>query len=281
VGIVIPRRTQYPRLPRLRLGRGSIGDPLETGAWGPTLWRLLAALLALAALLLLLVLGTIKLAIPGFNAARAAVVELFDEDPVTMPVPEPGSRTLRGPAVQVVVIDDSSSMDARNDPGGERHLAVGAYGRWLERYGRSRDRFGVVRFALEATSSGALHRASALAGGAQPLAGEPVEGQYTQLMPAVEQAERVLEGAPDDAQVSALIISDGEVRDAADAVARLRRIADRIEVVVLDRDDTWDRDQSSWKQPGVTIIEARNRRPNELGATLARSFMQITGEHAR
>jgi hypothetical protein len=274
-------RTQPPT-PR----RASAARPIRTRrehtrrARTGSIWPFAARLAAALALLGVLVLGAVKLGVPAASALAAAWTDWRTPDPVAMPVAVPGTRTVKQPVVEVVLFDSSSSME-KNDPDNQRDAALRAYGRWLERYGRASDRFGVVRFFDDATSVPGLLKAGALAQGVDVLAPLP-SGGATNLMPAVERAEAILRDAPHGSRRTALIITDGEVADDARAgIARLRKVTDHIEVVALDRDDTWDSAKSRWKAPGVRLTEARNRRPNELGAELAQSFLRTTGEKAK
>ena len=274
-------RSQYPVLRRSRVGaapglRGArINGPSRTGSWGPTLVRLLAGALALLA-----VLAFVKLAaLPLLDGVQERIQHALEPQPVPMPVPAPGTRTLRGPAVTVILVDDSGSM-GESDPDDERYAAFSAYAMWMRRYARLRDRVAVVRFAKESTGSGRLFPATALAPDVRTLADQPEDGEQTLFDPAAERAVQALTAAPADAAITAVVISDGETPDAPRGLERLRRIADHIEVIAINRDGGWDSARSSWAGPGVRIHEARNQRPREIAAEIARAQMRLTGETA-
>jgi hypothetical protein len=280
-------RTQYPRLRRSRLGgsrrrrRTRLGDarirrPTPTGAWRPTLLRLGAVVVAV----LVLVLATARVGGPALADVVHVVQAMLRPDPVPMPTPVPGTRKLRGPAVQVILLDGSGSLQL-TDPKGQLVKALPEYGRWLVQYGRTRDRFAFVRFADRATAAPGLTTGRALMAGADALAPLPTDGHYTYLLPAVERAEALLAHVPPHARRTAFVLTDGEVPDATQSLRRLARVVDRIEVVVVNHHHSWDPTRTGWRQPGVRLTQIGNDRPNEAGAQMARSFLRITGERAK
>jgi hypothetical protein len=213
---------------------------------------------------------------PVFHGIERLFLGKADPTPEPMPIPRPGTRTLSKPGMLLLLTDASGSM-SRNDPDQRLPVAVRAFGRWLEHYDRSRDRFGLIRFALGATSSQHALLARDVVRGPDALAPRPSDGVETKLGPAVDQAERILNTAPQGAFKSALVLTDGEVADRTE-ISRLARLVDRLEVVVIDHNDTWDRTNSGWRAPGVRLTKSTNQRVNELGAEMARSFMRMTGE---
>ena len=267
---------------RGRIGRGAPrrGGLVAPGDLLQGIARRLVALAALAAVLAALWVAippVLGLAGDTVRGAAAAVKDAVTPDPIEMPQPVAGTRKLDRPLFSLVAVDDSGST-GDSDPKDLRHQAVRALGTWMGRYARPEDRAAVVRFAEAATSSGVVDP-EALAAGAPALAEDPQDGRLTNVGPVVDEAEPLLRGAS-GAERLVIVVTDGEVPDAEASLARLKRLADRIVVVALDRGDQWDANASSWKQPGITIHEIDNR-PMEIAALLASTILEMTGEKTR
>jgi len=265
---------------RVRHGRHRSGGLVRPGDLLRGIARHLAALAMLAAIVAALwaaVPPTLGLAGNTVRAAAAVVQDVLTRDPIEMPQPVPGTRKLGRPLLAVIAVDDSSSTQ-ESDPDGLRHQAVRALGTWMAKYSLPQDRAALIRFAEAATTSGVIKPAQ-LAQGAQALASDPQDGRYTNVEPVVEHAEPVLAGAREAATLT-IVVTDGEVPDAAESLARLKRVSGRVVVVALDRGDQWDASASSWKQPGITIHEIDNS-PMEIAAVLASTILEMTGEKTR
>lgn len=216
----------------------------------------------------------------GKAAASAAWIEAKDlatPDPIVLPVPEKGSRTMKRPLLIDIAVDESSSM-GESDPDARRWTDTATFGRWLATYQHVDDLVAVTRFTDRA-SSGAAVSTRELTRAPQSLAPHPT-GDGTAFMPVVEEAREIFAGHRDAYRIL-ILLTDGDADDAPRAIAALPKLADRVFVVALDKGKAWDEARKPWESAGFAVTKLGNRRPNEIGRALAIAVMHATGERPK
>lgn len=276
MGRLVTRSEHGRRGPRAPRGPHARAPRAPGPALRDTLREVLQ-LLALIAVIGLIGWGAFRAAESGANAAKAGITDLLTPDPVTLPVPESGTRKLKKPMLINIAVDESGSMQ-ESDPENRRWTDVETLGQWLARYQRPDDRVAVTRFTEKAVS-GAVVSTRSLTHGARLLADDP-SGGGTAFMPVVEQARTIFPNEPDAYRVL-ILLTDGDSTDSRQAIARLPHVADRVFVVALDKGEHWDSARKAWENAGFPVTKLGNRRPKEIGRAMAESIMAVTGEKER
>ncbi|MDX6720552.1 MAG: hypothetical protein QOJ63_2806 [Solirubrobacteraceae bacterium] len=218
--------------------------------------------------------GTIQVGRLAVVAAWAEAKDLATKDPIVLPVPEKGTRTMKRPLLIDIAVDESSSM-GESDPGGRRWIDTATFGRWLARYQRADDLVAVTRFTDRA-ESGEILSTRALTRAPRNLAPDPA-GDGTAFMPVVDEARKIFAGHKAAYRIL-ILLTDGNSSDAGDAIAALPNVADRVFVVALDKGEAWDKARGAWESAGFPVTKLGNRQPNEIGRALASAVMEATGE---
>jgi hypothetical protein len=279
----IPTRRELARalsaLGRLALATAFALLALAVLAW--LVWKLLGlALRACVVLLNVSLDGVLGLVSPLTKLVLIPVVMigsiLFPPvEPVEMPTPVPGSRTLSRPFVLGIEVDDSGST-RESDPDSQRYEAIDSILDWIQRYERPEDRVFVVRFTGDATVGpvGPARRIRELEfwGAAQPS----LNG--TAFNPVAATAGQVFDRLPERFLRVQLLITDGTADDVTDGAPRLAQAADVTHIIALDRGGLWADAKDQWNQRGITISTISNKAPGEIAAELAENLMKVTGE---
>jgi hypothetical protein len=240
---------------------------------GSTL-REIATLLAAVLLAAAVLYGAFHVGKLALTAAWIGAKDLLTPDPIRLPVPEKGSRTLKRPLLINIAVDESSSM-LESDPDVRRWSDTATFGRWLATYERADDLVAVTRFT-ERAESGSVVSTRALTRSPRSLAPEPAS-DGTAFMPVVRQARRIFAGRRGSYRIL-ILLTDGNSDDASPAIVALQKVADRVFVVALDKGEAWDQARTAWESAGFGVTKLGNRRPNEIGKALADAVMDATGE---